>query len=56
MKDKPIFFNNIFVKETETGGLININDLDKERYEAFLDFTQQIIISYDASKKSIFRG
>ena len=31
-----MFFDKILIQEKETGNLIDITDLDKNRYEAFL--------------------
>lgn len=43
------FFKEIFVKETETGKLVNIIDLDKERYESFLECTTKVKAAYIAA-------
>lgn len=36
------FFNMVLVKDAKTGKLINIQDLDRNRYEEFLDVMQKI--------------
>lgn len=42
------FFKEIFLKETKTGKLVNITDLDKEHYESFLEYTTKIKAAYIA--------
>jgi len=40
------FFNQILVKEVSTDKLIDITDLDKDHYEAFLDVVNRLQIAY----------
>lgn len=42
------FFKEIFIKDTKTGKLVNITDLDAEHYESFLECTTKIKAAYIA--------
>ena len=46
-----IFFNKILLQEEETGNLIDITNLDEERYEEFLKFMQHLQSAYIIAKK-----
>lgn len=46
------FFNKILVKETSTGNLIDIADLDEKHYESFLDTMQKLHVAYVIAKKN----
>jgi hypothetical protein len=45
------FFNKILVRETKTGNLIDITNLDLEHYESFLTAIQKLEIAYILAKK-----
>ena len=46
-----LFFNKILLQEEETDNLIDITDLDEERYEEFLEFMQHLQSAYIVAKK-----
>jgi len=46
-----IFFDKILLQDENTGNLIDITDLDEERYEEFLEFMQHLQSAYIVAKK-----
>ena len=40
------FFNMVLVKDTKSGDLIDILDLDQEQYASFLTGMEKLIVAY----------